>query len=97
MADDITEAAATQLKQGILLNNEKHPTLPAKVEVINNKLIYLSIQEGKYHQVKRMLAAVGNHVTQLHRYQIGNITLDQQLAIGQYRALTTAEVSYFTP
>jgi len=53
----------------------------------------MTITEGKYHQVKRMLAAVGNHVVTLHREKIAHIELDEALAEGQWRELIEAEVS----
>jgi 16S rRNA pseudouridine516 synthase len=86
-----TETAKQALEEGVLLHNEKKPTRPATIKIINDHCIELSIVEGKYHQVKRMLAAVGNHVKALHRQQIGAIPLDESLALGEYRALTTDE------
>jgi 16S rRNA pseudouridine516 synthase len=56
-------------------------------------MIELTIFEGRYHQVKRMLAATGNHVKALHRIRIGNIMLDPALHEGHYRPLTTEEIS----
>ena len=64
----------------------------AKAEALATYSLRLSISEGKYHQVKRMLAAVGNKVVELHREQIGNIILDENLASGEYRQLTEGEV-----
>ncbi len=93
LENQIEAEAIEQLEQGVQLNNEKHPTQPAKVSLIDKKIIELSIQEGKYHQVKRMLAAVGNHVVALHRIQIGEIFLDAQLQQGEYRALNNDEVN----
>ena len=55
--------------------------------------VKLTISEGKYHQVKRMFAAVGNHVSALHRERIGDITLDETLAEGEYRPLTEDEIN----
>ncbi|MGL4906094.1 MAG: 16S rRNA pseudouridine(516) synthase, partial [Plesiomonas sp.] len=52
----------------------------------------LTITEGKYHQVKRMFAAIGNKVTALHRECVGGIALDSNLAEGEYRRLTDDEV-----
>jgi 16S rRNA pseudouridine516 synthase len=92
LAEPLSNAAVQQLEQGVQLNNEKQLTLPAKVVQIEKTLIELSIQEGKYHQVKRMLAAVNNHVTHLHRQQIGHILLDPSLHVGEYRALTASEI-----
>jgi 16S rRNA pseudouridine516 synthase len=91
LEETFTENAKKALEEGVLLHNEKKPTRPATVNVINEHCIELAISEGKYHQVKRMLAAVGNHVKQLHRQQIGHIQLDSSLALGEYRALTTDE------
>ena len=91
LEETLTATAKQILEEGVLLHNEKKPTRPATVDVINEYCIELTIAEGKYHQVKRMLAAVGNHVKQLHRQQIGGIPLDDSLALGEYRALTTDE------
>ena len=76
-----------------MLHGEKAPTLPAKVEKIAGFSLKLSIQEGKYHQVKRMLAAVGNSVAGLHREQVSEISLDEDLAPGDYRVLTQDEIN----
>ncbi len=78
-----------------MLNNEKSPTLPAQVEQLSATEIKLSITEGRYHQVKRMLAAVGNKVVSLHRESIGELTLDVDLEAGEYRYLTEAEIALF--
>ncbi|MFM2480033.1 pseudouridine synthase [Celerinatantimonas sp. YJH-8] len=92
LAEPITPSSIEELKQGIFLNGEEKATRPAQVTVLAPQLIDLSIQEGRYHQVKRMLAAVGNHVSQLHRWQIGPLTLDETLKPGQYRQLTADEM-----
>lgn len=68
-------------------------TKPATLEVITPTEVKLTISEGKYHQVKRMFAAVGNHVVALHRERIGDITLDDALAPGEYRPLTEEEIN----
>lgn len=79
------------LEQGIDIG-EARPTLPAKVDVIDEKTILLTIHEGKFHQVKRMLQAVGNQVTALRRISFGGILLDERLSPGEYRELTKQEV-----
>lgn len=94
-ADAISQDAVTLFKGGILLRSEDKPTLPAKLNLIDTHHANLYICEGKYHQVKRMFAATGNKVTELHRHQIGKIVLDPQLAEGEYRALTSTELSSF--
>lgn len=91
----ITELAKQQLEQGVILSGLTHPTRPAQVQVLSEKEIALTISEGKYHQVKRMLKAVQNKVVALHRAQIGPLPLD--LKVGDWRPLTTQEVAYFTP
>lgn len=88
----LTAGMISQLEQGILLRGERAPCLPAQVEQLGAQDIRLTLQEGRYHQVKRMLAAVGNHVQCLHRERIGALTLDPALAPGDYRALTEQEV-----
>ncbi len=63
------------------------------LEVITLTEVRLTISEGRYHQVKRMFAAVGNHVVGLHRERIGDILLDDALAPGEYRPLTETEIA----
>lgn len=91
--EPLTEDNAEQLRQGVQLHNEKELTKPAIVEQLESYNLRLSICEGKYHQVKRMLAAVNNKVVELHREQIANIILDDNLASGEYRELTADEVN----
>ncbi len=78
-------------------DGSKDLTLPAKVEVgeadaQGNPVIYLSIHEGRFHQVKRMLEAVGNEVLFLKRLSMGALKLDESLAPGEYRPLTPEEL-----
>ena len=80
-------------RQGIQLKREKTLTEPAKLVILDDYHAELTISEGRYHQVKRMFAAVNNHVTQLHRKQIGNIVLD--IPEGEYRPLTQDEINSF--
>jgi 16S rRNA pseudouridine516 synthase len=88
----ISQDAIVQLENGVMLKGESAPTRPAGVQRINDRTVELTIQEGRYHQIKRMMAAVGNHVSALHRLRIGDITLDAALAPGEYRELTPAEI-----
>jgi 16S rRNA pseudouridine516 synthase len=81
------------LADGVQLEGEKHRCLPATMQQIDSHHLSLQIAEGKYHQVKRMFAALGNHVVSLHRTQIGAILLDPELEPGDYRPLTCAEVA----
>lgn len=72
---------------------EKQPTLPATVQLLPTGTEFLlTIHEGKFHQVKRMLQAVGNQVTALRRTAFGGLVLDEGLKSGAYRALTEEEV-----
>lgn len=92
LAEPLSAVAKHQLEEGVLLHNEKKPTRPATVTLLDDKVIELGIEEGKYHQIKRMLAAVGNHVEKLHRQQISSLLLDPNLEFGEYRALTDDEI-----
>lgn len=91
-ADDIPEDAEKKFSRGIMLDGEKNRTRPATLEKIHSNEARLTICEGKYHQVKRMLAAIGNRVVELHREAIGDIKLDETLAEGEYRSLTKDEI-----
>ncbi|QTL41265.1 16S rRNA pseudouridine(516) synthase RsuA [Xenorhabdus budapestensis] len=88
----ISEDTEEKFLVGVQLNGEKTLTKPAKLEIIEHQLVRLTISEGRYHQVKRMFAAVGNHVIELHRERIGEIYLDPKLEPGEYRALTKNEI-----
>ena len=84
--------AEAKLQAGILLKSETQLTKPATLERLCRNEVRLTISEGKYHQVKRMFAALGNRVVELHRERIGAITLDDALTVGHYRPLTEAEI-----
>ena len=92
LAESLTEAQTKQLRQGVLLRNEKQRSKPAKIVILSPREIRITISEGRYHQIKRMFAAVGNRVEALHREQIGNIILDAALEPGEYRALSQSEI-----
>lgn len=76
----------------VMLDGEDKPLAPAELEVISDHEALLHVTEGRYHQVRRMFAAVGNHVNALHREGLGGLTLPQDLALGQWRLLTAAQV-----
>lgn len=92
-ADPIPAAAIAQFAEGVMLRNEKNATLPAQLEIVSDTEVLLTIHEGRYHQVKRMFAAIGNKVERLHREKIGSLQLPVDLAEGEYRELTVAELS----
>lgn len=89
LADDTAE----QFAHGVQLHGEKDLTKPATLEQLDANVVRLTISEGRYHQVKRMFAAVGNRVVELHRERIGAIELDEDLAPGEYRPLTEEEIA----
>ena len=70
----------------LLLESERTPLAPARLQVIGPRYVRLTLTEGRYHQVRRMFAAVGNHVEALHRPRIGGLALDG-LAAGGWRPL----------
>ena len=75
----------------LMLEGEKDPVEPAVLEPLGDRQAYLTITEGRYHQVRRMFAAVGNHVVGLHRDRIGGLALPEALAPGDWRVLTPDE------
>lgn len=89
----LSEEAKKELEEGVLLRGESEKTRPALVEVLAENIIHLTITQGKYHQVKRMLAAVENRVLALHRVSVGKVQLDAALAPGEYRLLSESEVA----
>ncbi|MDG2961945.1 16S rRNA pseudouridine(516) synthase RsuA [Exercitatus varius] len=92
LADPVESNYQAACEQGILLRGEKEPTKPAKLEIIDDYNVNLTISEGRYHQVKRMFAALGNKVEALHRWRVGPVLLDDRLAEGEFRPLTRQEI-----
>jgi 16S rRNA pseudouridine516 synthase len=92
--DEEESTLIAHFKEGIQLQGEASLTRPAKLVIIGPDEALLTITEGKYHQVKRMFAAVGNKVVDLHREQIGKLELGN-LAEGEWRYLLQEEVAYF--
>ena len=74
----------------LMLESEQTPLLPAELEVLEPQRARLTLHEGRYHQVRRMFAAVGNHVEALHRVSVGGTTLGD-LPSGEWRALDDAD------
>lgn len=95
LAEPLTPAARDSIERGLLLRSEKKPTLPCKIFPLSTEGgsitdVEIVLHEGKYHQVKRLFAAVGNHVVSLHRSRVGDLELD--LPPGAFRHLTPTEV-----
>jgi 16S rRNA pseudouridine516 synthase len=91
-ADPVTDEQVQQLKQGVELRNEKGIFAATDVRRLEARQLQMTIHQGVYHQVKRMLAAVGNKVEQLHRVQIGVLALSE-LAEGQWLYLNAEQVA----
>jgi|MEHZ01.5.fsa_nt_MEHZ011357062.1_5 16S rRNA pseudouridine516 synthase len=94
MSDEIAVDVIDKFEKGLQLQGEQQLTLPATLQVITPREVLLTLTEGKFHQVKRMFAAVGNRAVTLHREQIGDICLDVE--VGQWRYLTNDEVQSFS-
>lgn len=82
-----------RLLAGVVLEDDPKPVRAAACQATGDHSLSLTLTEGKYHQVKRMLAAVGNRVEQLHRSCIGELPLPADLAPGQWRWLTTEQLA----
>jgi 16S rRNA pseudouridine516 synthase len=98
LAHDLRGDEAALFASGTLqLESENTPLAPARLEVITPRLARLTLTEGRYHQVRRMFAAAGNHVLALHRSRIGGLELDE-LAPGGWRMLDADDLQrLFTP
>jgi 16S rRNA pseudouridine516 synthase len=81
----------------LLLDGEDKPLLPVELEVLSPTTVIVTLTEGRYHQVRRMFAAVDNHVTALHRDRIGNLALPANLAPGQFRLMSEEDVATVLP
>ncbi len=93
LAEDLRADAEELFKQGVELEDDLEPTLPAELERINDQEVLLTIYEGRYHQVKRMFGALGNAVVKLQRERIGGLTLEQlNIKEGEFRELTAEEL-----
>ena len=91
-ADPVTDEQIQQLEQGVELRNEKGTFAATDIVRLDENRLQMTIHQGVYHQVKRMLAAVGNKVEQLHRAQIGALALNE-LPIGEWTYLDAEQVA----
>ncbi len=89
----ISRAQADRFEAGVTLE-DGYVTLPAKIELDVDALGgYITLTEGKYHQIKRMLEALDNKITYLERITFGNLVLDKELDRGEWRYLTEEEIA----
>ncbi|WP_097028053.1 pseudouridine synthase [Clostridium peptidivorans] len=92
---EVNEGDIEAFKKGIILDDD-YKCLPAKLEIVDanedGSKVYITIQEGKFHQVKRMFQARGKEVVYLKRVKFGNLSLDTELMEGEYRELTSEEL-----
>ncbi|MGE3477352.1 MAG: pseudouridine synthase [Rhodospirillaceae bacterium] len=77
----------------LMLEGETKPLAPAQLEVISPQLARVTVMEGRYHQVRRMFAAAGNHVDALHRERVGSLALPAELSPGTFKVMTAAEIA----
>ncbi len=91
LSDPLGDAAATALLDGVMLGGEKSPLRARALHRHDELNVDITLGEGRYHQVKRMFAAVQNHVETLQRVQMGGLILDASLPPGQWRELSLQE------
>ena len=89
----LDERQITRLKAGVVLDDDPKPVAAADAQALGEHHLQLTLTEGKYHQVKRMVAAVGNRVEALHRSRIGGLALPTDLAPGEWRWLGEDELA----
>lgn len=92
----LDERQLSRLLDGVVLDDDPRPVRAAAAEAVAERHLRMTLTEGKYHQVKRMVAAVGNRVEGLHRSAIGGLRLDDTLPEGRWRWLTPQEVVALT-
>ena len=88
----VDDAQVAALRAGVVLHDDPVPTLPAACEQTGERALRLTLTEGRYHQVKRMLAAVGNRVETLHRSAFGALQLPADLPAGGWRWIAAADI-----
>jgi 16S rRNA pseudouridine516 synthase len=91
-ADPVSDAMLDALRSGVQLNDEPAPIAALACERLDERSLRLTLAEGKYHQVKRMVGATGNRVERLHREAIGLLTLPADLPPGSWRWLETDDL-----
>lgn len=89
---DIDDTQVAALLDGVVLNDDPSPIAAAACERVSDRLLRLTVTEGKYHQVKRMVAAASNRVEVLHRVSIGAYVLPAMLKPGEWTWLTEEDL-----
>ncbi len=92
LRDPLSEEDRKRLEEGVDIGDLK-VTLPAVCRILSPKEIHLTVTEGRYHQVRRMLLAVGNEVVTLRRISFGSLKLDERMEPGSFRTLTEEELN----
>lgn len=92
-SEAVTEMQIEKLLAGVVLDDSPVPVHALAAELESPQHLRLTLASGKYHQVKRMLAAVGNHVAKLHRSRIGQLSMPADLLEGKWRWLTPQELA----
>jgi 16S rRNA pseudouridine516 synthase len=93
LENNVTEETMAAFAKGMYFPFENITTLPAQLTILTNNTAEVVLMEGKYHQVKRMFGRFRNPVLALHRCSVGNLVLDESLAAGESRALSSDEVN----
>lgn len=88
----ITDRMVQQLLEGVLLVDDNTPVKAQSVQVLDGNILQITVTQGKYHQIKRMIAAIGNRCDALHRSSVGKYQLPEDLPLGQWRFITKEEL-----
>jgi 16S rRNA pseudouridine516 synthase len=97
LRDPVHEECVAAFAAGMHFPFEDIVTRPAHLEILEERLARVTLQEGRYHQIKRMFGRFRNPVLGIHRIAIGALTLDGKLAPGQWRELSPAQAAGITP
>ncbi|MCE9677872.1 pseudouridine synthase [Shewanella sp. AS1] len=97
LQNPLDDAYVKAFATGFYFGFEDITTLPAKLEILTSHSALVTLQEGRYHQIKRMFGRFRNPVVGLHRLSVGDLRLDTGLQVGESRALTPEEVALFMP
>ena len=95
VAEEVTQEDVKKFEDGIVLSDDNYKTLPATLQIIESgypSKCFVTIKEGKFHQVKRMFKELNNEVTYLKRISMGSLHLDEKLSLGSYRHLNEDEL-----